>query len=151
MLVTSRNSGRASTLDKYLDRLFDRQTVGVTLTVDRIDMRDEQIVAILSARRLTTDDPLLDLPLPSPRPSGAEWIEGYVCGWPEWSHNSRSASVESTVPRAPSPPQRFVAARGRGFLTLRRPALVLIAVGFTTLKYSASSHTLYTSDVYEYL
>jgi hypothetical protein len=38
---------------------------------------DEQIVAICRRGRTRQSIPILELPLPDPRPAGAEWIEAY--------------------------------------------------------------------------
>ena len=65
-------------LDERLDTPFDTEILGVTVTVERVDMtRDEQIVALCRRGRSRQAIPILDLPLPSPRPAGAEWIEAY--------------------------------------------------------------------------
>ncbi|HEX7595460.1 MAG TPA: calcium-binding protein [Gemmatimonadaceae bacterium] len=65
-------------LDERLKTPFDTDILGVTVTVERIDMTDdEQIVAICRRGRSRQRIPVLDLPLPNPRPAGAEWIEAY--------------------------------------------------------------------------
>ena len=65
-------------LDERLKTPFDTEILGVTATVERIDMTDdEQIVAICRRGRSRQRIPVLDLPLPSPHPAGAEWIEAY--------------------------------------------------------------------------
>jgi hypothetical protein len=65
-------------LDERLKTPFDTEILGVTVTVERIDMTDdEQIVAICRRGRIRQSIPILELPLPSPRPAGAEWIEAY--------------------------------------------------------------------------
>jgi hypothetical protein len=65
-------------LDGRLDTPFKTEILGVTVTVERLDMtRDEQIVAICRRGRSRQRIPVLGLPLPSPRPAGAEWIEAY--------------------------------------------------------------------------
>ena len=65
-------------LDERLKTPFDTEILGVTVTVERIDMTDdEQIVAICRRGRSRQRIPVLDLPLPNPRPAGAEWIEAY--------------------------------------------------------------------------
>lgn len=65
-------------LEQHLETPFDTQILGVTVTVERIDMADdEQIVAICRRSRSRQTIPILDLPLPNPRPVGAEWIEAY--------------------------------------------------------------------------
>ena len=51
---------------------------GVDVTVERVDMTDdEQIVAVCSRGRARQRVPILDLPLPSPPPKGADWIKAY--------------------------------------------------------------------------
>jgi hypothetical protein len=65
-------------LDQHLETPFETEILGVTVTVERIDMTDdEQIVAICRRSRSRQAIPILDLPLPNPRPAGAEWIEAY--------------------------------------------------------------------------
>lgn len=65
-------------LDEQLDTPFDTEILGVSVTVERVDMtRDEQIVAICRHGRSRQRIPVLELPLPGPRPAGAEWIEAY--------------------------------------------------------------------------
>ena len=57
---------------------FDTLILGVPVTVERIDLnRSEQIVAACRRGREKQSVPILDLPLPSPPPHGAEWIEAY--------------------------------------------------------------------------
>lgn len=65
-------------LDERLKTPFDTEILGVTVTAERIDMTDhEQIVVICRRGRSRQRIPVLDLPLPNPRPAGAEWIEAY--------------------------------------------------------------------------
>ncbi|MGH7715653.1 MAG: calcium-binding protein [Vulcanimicrobiaceae bacterium] len=65
-------------LDQYLETPFDTEILGVTVTVKRIDMiDDEHIVVICRRGRSRQTIPILHLPLPDPRPVGAEWIEAY--------------------------------------------------------------------------
>jgi hypothetical protein len=53
-------------------------TLGVPVTVERLDLnRSEQIVAICKRGRSRQLLPILDLPLPTPPPDGAEWVEAY--------------------------------------------------------------------------
>jgi hypothetical protein len=50
----------------------------VNVTVERVTLNDnDQIVAICSREGLRQTIPLLDLPLPTPPPAGAQWIEAY--------------------------------------------------------------------------
>ena len=57
---------------------FDTEILGVTITVERLDVSDEgAIVAVCrrgSARQAIS---ILDLPLPDPAPAGAQWIAAY--------------------------------------------------------------------------
>jgi len=65
-------------IDEYLDTPFDTEILGVTATVERIELtRDEQIVAICRRDRSRQAIPILDLPIPHPPPTGAEWIEAF--------------------------------------------------------------------------
>ncbi len=57
---------------------FETTVLGVTVSVELIDLnRIDQIVAICSRGRDRQSLPILDLPLPTPAPDGAEWIEAY--------------------------------------------------------------------------
>jgi len=57
---------------------FKTVVLGVPVTVVRIDLtqRDE-IVAVCRRASVRQTVPILDLPLPSRRPAGAEWIDAY--------------------------------------------------------------------------
>jgi len=57
---------------------FTTQVLGVEVTVERIDMTDaDEIVAVCKRGAKRQRIPVLDLPLPSLPPKGAEWIEAY--------------------------------------------------------------------------
>jgi len=57
---------------------FETCVLGVRVTVQRVDLDDAgQIVAVCARGRELQALPILDLPLPSPAPEGAEWIEAY--------------------------------------------------------------------------
>ena len=65
-------------IDKHLALPFETEILGALATVERIDLTDdEQIVAICRRGKFRQSIPILDLPLPTPRPEGAEWIEVY--------------------------------------------------------------------------
>lgn len=65
-------------LDERLTVPFETTMLGVPVTVERVDLNaSEQIVAICRRGRSRQAIPILDLPLPSPPPEGAEWIEAY--------------------------------------------------------------------------
>ena len=55
---------------------FDTTVLGVPVTVERVALdRSEQIVAVCRRARNRQSLPILELPLPTPPPDGAEWIE----------------------------------------------------------------------------
>ena len=57
---------------------FETLVLGVSVAVARVDLTDSnQIVAMCSRNELRQAIPILDLPLPTPPPEGAEWIEAY--------------------------------------------------------------------------
>ena len=57
---------------------FETTVLGVPVSVERVDLdRSEQIVAICSRDRSRQSLPIPDIPLPTPWPDGAEWIEAY--------------------------------------------------------------------------
>ncbi len=65
-------------LQDNLELPFETLVLGVLVTVERVDITPaEEIVAICRRGRAQQALPILDLPLPSPRPAGAEWIEAY--------------------------------------------------------------------------
>lgn len=71
-------TGLFTVIEDELTVPFKTQVLGVDVTVERVDLNGEdQIVAICSHEKLRQSIPLLDLPLPAPPPSGAEWIEAY--------------------------------------------------------------------------
>ncbi len=57
---------------------FETTVLGVPVTVERLDLnRGDQIVAVCARGRDRQPLLILDLPLPTPPPEGAEWIEAY--------------------------------------------------------------------------
>jgi hypothetical protein len=57
---------------------FETTVLGAPVTVERVELnRDEQIVAVCRRGRERQPLPILDLPLPTLAPEGAEWIEAY--------------------------------------------------------------------------
>jgi Calcium binding len=70
--------GLFTMIEDHLALPFETQVLGVPVTVERIDLTEaEEMVAICRRGRARQRIPILDLPLPSPRPGGAEWIEAY--------------------------------------------------------------------------
>ena len=57
---------------------FRTRILGVEVVVERVDLNDgDEIVAVCRAGTVLQRIPVLDLPLPSPPPRGAEWISVY--------------------------------------------------------------------------
>ena len=71
-------TGFLTLLDEHLALPFETMVLGRRVVVRRVDI-DEQdvIVAICQVGRHRQRLPIRDLPLPSPPPDGAEWIEAY--------------------------------------------------------------------------
>lgn len=71
-------TGFYTMIDEHLDVPFRTEVLGVDVAVTGIDLGDDdQIVAICARGRWRQRIPILDLPLPTPSPGGAEWIEAY--------------------------------------------------------------------------
>lgn len=71
-------TGLFTVMEDELATPFKAQVLGVEVTVERVTLNDnDQIVAICSRVKLRQTIPLLDLPLPTPPPEGAQWIEAY--------------------------------------------------------------------------
>lgn len=64
--------------DEHLAVPFAATVLGVPVTVERVDLNTSgHVVAICRRGRHRQALPILDLPLPTPPPEGAEWIEAY--------------------------------------------------------------------------
>ena len=71
-------TGWFTMIDENLAVPFETTVLGVPVTAERLDLnRSEQIVAVCKRGRRRQSLPILDLPLPTPPPGGAEWIEAY--------------------------------------------------------------------------
>ncbi len=71
-------TGWFTVIDENLAVPFETTVLGVPVTVERLNLnRSEQIVAVCKRGRDRQSVPILDLPLPTPPPDGAEWIEAY--------------------------------------------------------------------------
>ena len=78
-------TGFLCALEDHLDLPFETSVLGVTVAVEKVDVTEAgEIVAICRRGRERQAIPILELPLPEPRPSGAEWIEAYR-RWASWS------------------------------------------------------------------
>ena len=65
-------------IEESLALPFVTQVLGQEVTVGKVDItKRDQIVAICSRGKVTQAMPILDLPMPNPRPEGAEWIDAY--------------------------------------------------------------------------
>jgi hypothetical protein len=57
---------------------FETTVLGVSVVVERIDLnRSDHIIAACRRGRERQSVLILDLPLPTPPPDGADWIEAY--------------------------------------------------------------------------
>jgi hypothetical protein len=84
-------TGWFTMIDESLAKPFETMVLGVSVIVERVDLeRSEQIVAVCRRARARQSLPILDLPLPTPPPDGAEWIEAYR-RWRAESHPSEDA------------------------------------------------------------
>jgi hypothetical protein len=64
--------------EERLELPFETKVLGTAVTVASIELRgDYQIVAICARGRDRQAISIVDLPLPSPKPAGSEWIEAY--------------------------------------------------------------------------
>ena len=65
-------------LESDLRLPFETQILGVVATVESIDISDDdELVAVCRAGKTRQRISLSELPLPSPPPTGAEWIVAY--------------------------------------------------------------------------
>jgi len=75
---SEQRTGFFTMLEEHLELPFDTEILGVPVTVEGIDLtRADEIVAICRRGRARQQIPILDLSLPKPPPTGAEWIEAY--------------------------------------------------------------------------
>ena len=65
-------------IEENLALPFVTQVLGQEVTIAKIDItKRDEIVAICARGKVTQAIPILDLPMPGPRPEGAEWIDAY--------------------------------------------------------------------------
>jgi hypothetical protein len=65
-------------IHEHLDIPFVTMILGVAVTVTAVDITDDdQIVAVCRRGRDLLRVALLELPMPDPRPGGAEWVDAY--------------------------------------------------------------------------
>ena len=71
-------TGWFTMIEENLAVPFKTTVVGVQVIVQRVDLdRSDQIIAVCRRGRARQSLSILDLPLPTPPPDGAEWIEAY--------------------------------------------------------------------------
>ena len=70
-------TGLFTTMEDNLALPFTTQVLGVEVTVRRLDLRGDRIVAICHRGRERQAIAILDLKLPEPPPDGAQWIQAY--------------------------------------------------------------------------
>jgi Calcium binding len=67
---------------------FETEILGIAVVVEKIDLTErDEIVAICKRGGKRQRIPLLDVPLPSPPPAGAQWIAAYR-HWAEDAHEA---------------------------------------------------------------
>ena len=75
---SEQTTGFYTMFEEHLAVPFKTEILGVEVTIERIDLSDdEQIVAVCSRGKAKQRVPILDLPLPSPPPEGADWIMAF--------------------------------------------------------------------------
>lgn len=70
-------AGWSCLIDENLVCPFETAILGIPVTVERVEHRDDGLFAICARNRHRQAIALLDLPVPSPPPRGAEWINAY--------------------------------------------------------------------------
>lgn len=70
--------GLFTMIEEHLSLPFPTTILGAQVIVEAVRQNDAgEIVAVCTQGRDRQNIPVVDLPLPSPRPEGAEWIEAY--------------------------------------------------------------------------
>ncbi len=70
-------TGLFTMIEEHLAVPFTTTVLGVEVTVRKIDLTTDSIVAVCARGRHRQRIDLLDLPLPTPAPDGAAWIDAY--------------------------------------------------------------------------
>jgi hypothetical protein len=71
-------TGLFTMLEEHLVMPFQTNVLGVAITITGVDVTtSDQIIAICQRDGHRQTIPILDLPLPTPAPSGWEWVEAY--------------------------------------------------------------------------
>ncbi len=71
-------TGWFTVLEEHLALPFETDMLGVRVVVEGIDLReDNRIIAVCRRGKNRQAVALGDLPLPTPKPAGGEWVEAY--------------------------------------------------------------------------
>jgi Calcium binding len=71
-------TGLFTMLEEHLSLPFQTTVLGASVTVTGIDVTSsDQIIATCQHNGHRQTIPILDLPLPTPKPNGWEWVEAY--------------------------------------------------------------------------
>ncbi|WBB47787.1 hypothetical protein O3597_22040 [Verrucosispora sp. WMMA2044] len=70
-------TGLFTMIEEHLTVPFTTTVLGVEVTVRKIDLTADTIVAVCARGHHRQRIDLLDLPLPTPAPDGAAWIDAY--------------------------------------------------------------------------
>jgi hypothetical protein len=84
-------TGWFTMIEENLAMPFETVVLGVPVMVERVDLNRSGHIVAICKRGLRRQLPsILDLPLLTPLPDGAEWIEAYRC-WRAENHPSGDA------------------------------------------------------------
>lgn len=70
-------TGLFTMIEEHLAVPFTTTVLGVEVTVRKLDLTADSIVAVCARGHHRQRIDLLDLPLPTPAPDGAAWIDAY--------------------------------------------------------------------------
>ncbi|WP_192580502.1 hypothetical protein [Micromonospora sp. ALFpr18c] len=70
-------AGLFTMIEEHLAVPFTTTVLGVEVTVRKVDLTADSIVAVCARGRHRQKIDLLDLPPPTPAPDGAGWIDAY--------------------------------------------------------------------------
>jgi hypothetical protein len=75
---SEQRGGFFTMLEEHLALPFKAEVLAAQVTVERVELTEaDNIVAICRRGRSRQTIGILDLPLPTPPPDGADWIEAY--------------------------------------------------------------------------
>jgi Calcium binding len=70
--------GLYTMIEENLKVPFETEVLGVPVQVTGVDItEDDRVVAVCQRKGSRQRLPILELPLPTPRPAGSEWIDAY--------------------------------------------------------------------------